>query len=142
MPACDCGDDSRFEPGVGCVLAECPAVDPLPPMELCTQSGGAWTAGLCCNTECGMPCEAACAAPACDCGPNRVFDGLRGCEVAARCVEPGLGEPCDGLDRCADGTICCDSCGGAGCAGEPTCRLPVCDDDPDIDTCGNNLLAP
>jgi hypothetical protein len=48
----------------------------------------------------------------------------------------------DGNVRCADGLICCQTCGGAGCFGEPTCRAPVCDDTGRLDVCGNDRLAP
>jgi hypothetical protein len=141
-PACDCGPGMRFDPSEGCVAAECPAIDPLPPETLCESTGGTWTADICCPTTCGEYCTAECLAPACVCGPREVFDSVRGCEVGQPCVERELGQSCDERTRCADGLICCDSCGGAGCAGAPTCRAPVCDSNPDIDTCGNNLLAP
>jgi hypothetical protein len=61
---------------------------------------------------------------------------------ASRCFERGAGETCAEGARCGGGTICCQTCGGAGCVGPATCRVPVCDDDEDTDLCGNNLLAP
>lgn len=141
-PGCDCGSGHVFVPGIGCELDPgCPEVDPLPADLLCTSTGGTWDA-LCCHSECGIPCALACASPACNCGPMQVFHPERGCEVGQRCMEPLVGEACDGGSRCQDATICCDTCGGAGCAGTPTCRVPVCDDEPAIDTCGNDSRAP
>ncbi len=141
-PGCGCGSSGQFVPGVGCQPdTACPELPPVPEETLCTSTGGAWSVGICCPTVCGVPCAAACAAPACDCGPTEIFDPDRGCEVGQRCVERLLGESCAADSRCEDGTICCDSCGGAGCAGTPTCKVPVCSDDPNIDSCGNNSLA-
>ncbi len=141
-PSCDCGAFRSFDPERGCFDdATCPIPEPVTREALCVATGGAWE-GICCDTVCGVPCAAACLAPACDCGPARVFEEARGCVESARCYEPQHGEICEGEARCAPGTICCQRCGGAGCFGPPTCETPVCDDDPDIDTCGNNLLAP
>lgn len=141
-PACDCGYGRNFVPGEGCQAdAACPAVDPLPMDVLCTATGGTMAA-TCCPSECGQACPRDCAALACTCGPMEIFDSIRGCTLGARCMERLPGERCEGGARCEGGTICCDRCGGAGCAGEPTCIVPVCDPDPDIDTCGNNRLAP
>jgi hypothetical protein len=73
----------------------------------------------------------------------RVFDEARGCVDAARCHERLAGETCEGSARCQDGTICCPHCGGAGCAGPPTCDAPSCGLDPMVyDECGNCLLCP
>lgn len=142
MPVCDCGDGRGFRAGVGCVpVPDCPEVDPLPPDVLCAETRGSWEP-ICCHAECGVRCPLACAEMACDCGPERVFDVLRGCVVGARCLERLPDEPCGGRARCEEGTICCDDCGGAGCAGTPTCRYPLCVDDPAIDACGNDTRAP
>jgi len=140
---CDCGSTGRFVDGVGCETdPACPvAVPPPTPEMLCTSTGGSWEF-LCCPTVCGVPCAAACAADACNCGPTGIFDEDRGCVVGQRCLEPHVGEACSPDARCQDDTICCDDCGGAGCAGNPTCRVPVCSSDPAIDSCGNNSLAP
>jgi len=108
---------------------------------LCTSTGGTFDAS-CCPTVCGVPCALACVASACDCGPKGIFDPDRGCIAGQQCMEPAVGDSCTGDVRCADRTICCDDCGGAGCAGHPTCRVPVCSRDPAVDTCGNNSLAP
>ncbi|AKF10793.1 Tryptophan synthase alpha chain [Sandaracinus amylolyticus] len=142
MPVCDCGDERRFEPGVGCVIAGCPEVDPLPPDVLCAETGGEW-GPFCVHSQCGEQSELACAALACHCpGVTQVFDSLRGCVDGTRCFERNPGERCHERARCGGGTICCDQCGGAGCAGEPTCVAPTCDDDPSVDTCGNRRDAP
>lgn len=141
-PSCDCGAFRSFDPERGCVDdTTCPIPEPIPRQELCTSTGGSWE-NICCDSVCGMACPEACVAPACNCGPGRIFEDARGCIDAARCHEPERGESCEGEARCTEGTICCEHCGGAGCFGPPTCETPVCDDDPDIDTCGNNLLAP
>lgn len=142
QPVCDCGARAEFVEGEGCVAVDdCPEVDPQPPETLCPATGGTWSP-ICCNTECGDYCPLPCAQDACDCGPMRVFDTLRGCVLATRCFERDLNESCGDGARCEPGTICCDQCGGAGCANMPRCIAPICDDDPAIDPCGNNLLAP
>ncbi|MBX3247737.1 MAG: hypothetical protein KF901_11210 [Myxococcales bacterium] len=106
-PVCDCGRGRRFEEGRGCVSIEreCPTSEPVTREELCRGTGGAWE-GICCDTECGRPCPFLCAQPACDCGPWRVFDEVRGCVEATRCFEPRLGERCGGRSRCEPGTFC------------------------------------
>lgn len=143
MPVCDCGYERSFEPGVGCVPDECPVYDPVDPQTLCGSTGGTWTTGICCPTTCGVHCDLECAAPACVCGPFEVFDAIRGCVLATECFVRGDGETCTNIhSRCEDGLICCQDCGGAGCAPERYCRAPLCDADPNIDECGNNLLAP
>ena len=77
------------------------------------------------------------------CGAMEVFDTLRGCVPATECFERGAGETCDFLaTRCDAGLICCQHCSGVGCAPDMTCEAPVCDAEPAIDECGNNLLAP
>lgn len=142
FPVCDCGPFARFEFGEGCVAdPDCPIPEPVTREELCTGTGGAWGA-FCCDSECGVPCGDDCAAMACDCGPGLVFDDVRGCHDGARCHERNAGETCNGVARCAEGTICCQACGGAGCFGDPTCDAPSCDDDPGFDECGNCLLCP
>lgn len=141
-PVCDCGPFGNFVPGVGCVDdGSCPIPEPWPREAICTASGGSWDA-ICCDTVCGVPCDLFCAAQACDCGPGKIFEETRGCVEATRCYEPALHEPCEGEARCGDGAICCTRSGGPMWLGPPTCEAPVCDDDPDIDQCGNNLLAP
>jgi len=141
MPACDCGPFRSFDPERGCFDdATCPVPEPVTDEHLCTVTGGTWS-NICCHTECGRYCDLDCAAPACDCGPGRIFE-VRGCVDRARCHEPLAGETCEGEARCQNGTVCCEQCGGAGCVGPATCKAPVCDADPTIDTCGNNLLAP
>jgi hypothetical protein len=142
-PVCDCGATRTFVPGVGCAPDDCPAVDPLPPEMLCGRTGGAWTDGICCSTTCGVFCELDCAAPGCVCGAFEVFDLVRGCVPATECFVRSEGETCTNeRSRCDDGLICCQTCGGAGCEPERTCRAPVCDGDPATDVCGNNALAP
>jgi len=143
MPVCDCGLDAIFEDGVGCVPSEeCPELVRPTREALCNNSGGTWE-GVCCDSVCGQPCAAACLAPACTCGPMEIFDEARGCIEADECFERQSGEGCgDPRQRCAEGLLCCDRCGGAGCEGTPTCIAPVCSEDPAIDTCGNNRFAP
>jgi len=141
-PACNCGTGRRYDAELGCVAEPmCALVDRLPPDLLCMRSGGTWAA-TCCNSVCGEACNEDCAAMACTCGPLEVFDAVRGCAVGQRCVERTAGETCGDRTRCEGGTLCCQDCGGAGCFGEPTCRPPVCDANPDTDLCGNNRLAP
>ena len=142
MPVCDCGIGRSFERGVGCYADRaCGDIDPLPPERLCTTTGGTWGA-FCCNSECGVDCPRDCASMACNCGPDEIFDDVRGCTIGAACLERGEGEACSGLARCEDPMICCDRCGGIGCAGMPTCRYPVCDPEGRLDTCGNGIDAP
>jgi hypothetical protein len=142
FPICDCGAFRRFEAGVGCVMAtDCPIPEPVTREELCRGTGGSWEP-ICCDTECGVRCDLECLAPACNCGPGRVFEDARGCIDHPRCHERDEGETCLGEARCESGTICCMHCGGAGCFGDPTCDRPVCDADPVIDECGNNTMAP
>lgn len=143
-PVCNCGAGRSFVDGVGCEDdPSCALVDPLPPDLLCANTGGTWTDGICCSTVCGQFCPLACAAPGCVCGAMEIFDGLNGCTPGAECFEREAGQSCDGArTRCADGLICCEHCGGAGCDPTMTCEAPVCDADPNIDECGNNLLAP
>jgi hypothetical protein len=141
-PVCDCGLGRSWQDKVGCVDdPSCPAVDPLPPDQLCVATGGAW-GPTCCDSACGAPCGDDCTSDACTCGPMEIFDAVRGCVTAARCFERVTGETCDGGARCDDGSRCCQACGGAGCEGPSTCIPPVCDDDPATDACGNNTLAP
>ncbi len=143
-PSCDCGPMQIFDAEEGCVFdVGCTMGPPMRDPEVaCTDTGGSWE-GICCHAECGVPCGDACVNPACNCGPGRVFDEQRGCVDSAICYEGRrLDETCEDGARCAFGLICCQSCGGAGCFGPPTCRAPVCDDDPTFDECGNNLLAP
>ncbi len=136
-PVCDCGPGRRFDTSTGCVDdTSCPVVDPLPNDALCASTGGTWDA-ICCNTVCGQPCDLACAEMACDCGPMRSFDPVRGCIDDVRCHERLEGETCTEASRCEAGTICCMHCGGAGCTGDPTCQAPACDNGPDYDACGN-----
>lgn len=141
-PVCDCGLGQRFEPGVGCVDADCPTFPPRPDREtLCLDTGGRWE-NTCCDSVCGELCADACTAPACNCGPLEIFDEAFGCQRATRCYERRAGESCHDGARCADGTICCDRCGGAGCEGAPRCVPPVCDGDESRDECGNDRDAP
>lgn len=144
MPVCDCGVGRSFDPTLGCVDdPSCGEVDPLPPDALCASTGGTWTEGICCPTRCGRFCDAECLAPACVCGELEIFDPVRGCIDAAECRGArSVGETCGEGVRCADGLLCCQRCGGAGCDPVQTCLAPVCDDDPTIDECGNDLLAP
>jgi hypothetical protein len=143
MPVCDCGYTRSFEPGVGCVTASCPDVDPQPPEIVCGSTGGTWTEGICCPTTCGVFCDADCLSPACVCGPFQVFDSIRGCIDATECFERSAGETCtNAATRCEGTLICCQTCTGVGCEPDSSCRAPVCDMNPDIDECGNNRLAP
>lgn len=139
-PVCNCGPTATFVPGMGCMPDECPEIDPLPPEDLCASTGGEW-GGFCCHSVCGERCADACVNPACHCPALQVFDAALGCIDSARCYDRSAGETCEPEARCEAGTICCQNCGGAGCFGSE-CRAPLCDDDPDIDMCGNNLLAP
>jgi hypothetical protein len=139
---CDCGAHRRFDPELGCVDdTSCPIAEPISDEELCEVSGGAWE-NICCHTDCGDFCPEECLAPACNCGPGKVFEAARGCVEASHCFEREEGETCAESARCQGGTICCQTCGGVGCVGPATCRFPLCDDDENIDLCGNNLLAP
>lgn len=140
-PVCDCGPDAIFEEGSGCVPADCAIPPPATREEQCLATGGAW-ASLCCDTICGERCPAGCAADACDCGRGRVFELGRGCVASASCYERQAGETCSDGARCDEGLVCCDRCGGAGCAGQPTCIAPTCDADPHTDTCGNRDDVP
>jgi hypothetical protein len=143
FPVCNCGPGRSFEPGAGCAPDDCPAVDPLPPEMLCGLTGGTWTEGICCPTTCGVFCPANCLAPACVCGALEVFDAVRGCVPATECFVRGVGETCTNeRSRCEDGLICCQRCTGAGCEPDRLCLAPLCDADPDVDACGNNLRAP
>lgn len=142
QPVCNCGYGRSFGPE-GCFDDTCPVVDPLPADMLCSATGGTWTDGICCSTRCGAFCELACAAPGCVCGEFQIFDPVRGCVDAAECYVRSDGETCTNeATRCEDGLLCCQNCGGAGCDPERYCHAPVCDADPNIDECGNNLLAP
>lgn len=142
-PVCNCGSGRSFGPA-GCFDdTACPEVDPQPPEVVCGASGGTWTPGICCNTRCGVQCDLDCVAPACVCGEFEIFDAIRGCVPAAECFERGDGETCTNVSsRCEEGLICCQRCGGVGCEVDSFCHAPVCDADPDIDECGNNLRAP
>lgn len=143
MPVCNCGYERSFETGRGCVPDECPIYDLAEPSVLCGETGGTWTAGICCSTRCGVPCDLDCVAPACVCGAMEIFDAIRGCIPATECFERELGQTCTNVNsRCADGLLCCQRCTGAGCDPDSVCQAPVCDGDPTIDECGNNLLAP
>lgn len=144
FPVCDCGPLRVFDPEAGCVMdVACTMGPPMrDPESACHDTGGTW-GDFCCHSVCGDRCPDPCLSPACDCGIGRVFDEQRGCIDSATCYEDrGEGQTCERGARCGFGMICCQSCGGAGCFGPPTCRAPVCDDDPTIDECGNNLLAP
>ncbi len=140
-PVCDCGPGRAFGPD-GCVAADCGDPPPRTREMLCTGTGGTWDS-ICCDTVCGEYCPAACLASACNCGPGRVFDDERGCIAGIECFERRTGQSCDGVAaRCEDGAICCHHFTGAGEHGPPTCEIPVCDGDPFIDECGNDLRAP
>ncbi|MFK7984711.1 MAG: hypothetical protein AB8I08_01690 [Sandaracinaceae bacterium] len=138
QPACDCGLNQTFEPGVGCIDVDCPDVD-IDREVLCTTTGGSWD-DICCDTVCGEYCADACIAPACACAADEVFHPVRGCERGLACMERNVGQSCTPDARCEAGSLCCDTCGGAGCAGTPMCRLPTCSGD--VDLCGNNPDAP
>lgn len=140
---CDCGPMANFVEGVGCQNDPACTMGPtLTREQLCTTSGGTWEP-ICCDTVCGEPCTLPCVNDACNCGPGSVFVDGRGCRLATECFERTNGQSCVmGQSRCEDRTICCDRCGGAGCAGDPRCVAPTCSDNPDIDECGNNRLAP
>lgn len=144
MPVCDCGNGRSFDVAQGGCFDDpsCPEVDPLPPETLCTSTGGAWMSGICCPTRCGQFCDADCAADACACGALQVFDAVRGCIDAAECHVVSTGAECNEQVRCADGLLCCQHCGGAGCSPTMNCQAPLCDADPTVDVCGNDLLAP
>ncbi len=144
MPVCNCGDGRSFDPARGGCFDDttCPVVDPLPPEQLCGATGGAWTDGICCPSHCGEPCALACTAPACVCGPLQVFDAERGCVDDAACHVASFGGECSDQVRCPDRQLCCQSCTGAGCDPVRHCIAPVCDADPQTDTCGNHLLTP
>jgi len=144
-PVCDCGAGQSFVRGEGC-RPDVACLEPRPTAEsLCRSTGGTWE-NVCCPSRCGVPCSAECLAPACTCGPLQIFDEARGCVDAAECRDQrAAGQSCSlGTDslRCADDLICCQSCGGAGCSGEPTCREPVCDSTGTLDICGNTPLSP
>jgi hypothetical protein len=139
---CDCGPEGAFNERSGCVPITCPLPPPRTREMLCTETGGSWES-ICCDTVCGEFCAAACLAPACNCGPARVFDEERGCLETEACHDRAAGQTCTlEATRCAAGTICCRHLGGPGKLRSPTCEVPMCDDDPDVDECGNNLLAP
>ena len=143
VPVCDCGPRRRFDEAAGCVAEpSCPVGPPArEPEAACLATGGTW-GDFCCHSECGERCLEDCVTPACDCGSGRVFES-DGCVARARCFEGRReGEICDGDARCMPGLICCERCGGAGCFGPARCQRAVCDDDPDTDLCGNDLLAP
>ncbi len=144
MPVCNCGAHRSFDVARGGCFDDdsCPEVDPLPPQTLCESTGGTWSRGICCNTRCGQFCDLDCAADACACGPLQVFDALRGCVDDAECHVHTVGQECDAQVRCQDGLLCCQHCGGAGCSPTMNCQAPLCDSDPFVDVCGNNLLAP
>jgi hypothetical protein len=144
MPVCDCGLGRSFDGARGGCFDDstCPEVDPLPTDALCASTGGTWTSGICCSTHCGELCPLACAADGCVCGPLEVFDPARGCIDSAECHVVSDGHECNAQVRCADGLLCCEHCGGAGCSPVMNCQAPLCDADPNIDVCGNNLIAP
>jgi hypothetical protein len=139
---CDCGDRARWMVGEGCIPTDCPPDIPRTREERCTMTGGSWEP-ICCDSVCGQACPDPCLADACRCGPFEVFDEVRGCVESAECHERDEGETCEaGVSRCATGTICCEHLGGIGTIRPDTCEVPICDDNPDIDECGNNLLVP
>ncbi|MCC6876012.1 MAG: hypothetical protein IT378_17015 [Sandaracinaceae bacterium] len=149
-PVCDCGLGNVFDPNNGCVPGPlCELTAPRTRQALCESSGGTWS-GICCDTECGDYCPLACAQPACDCGPGRVFEAEgtgpevmgRGCVQATRCFERQAGESCGEGAACLNGNLCCANCGGAGCSPYAFCEAPTCDDDPLTDLCGNRLDVP
>lgn len=140
-PSCDCGVSRSFDEATGCFDdPTCPPPIPAPEEVLCRESGGAWET-ICCHTDCGEICPEPCVSPACNCGPGRVFEGVRGCVEAAHCFERGAGQTCAPEARCEANTLCCEHCTGAGCSGPPTCEPPVCGDET-VDVCGNDLMAP
>jgi len=143
IPVCDCGPQRIFDAARGCVAdVSCTMEPPIPNREIqCTGSGGTWE-NICCDTVCGVFCGDDCAAPACNCGPGRVFEEGRGCIESSRCFDAAPGAHCEPRGRCGGGTICCQDCGGAGCSGDATCRAPTCDADPLVDECGNRRDAP
>lgn len=145
QPVCNCGALNVFDPVRGCIPdPTCVGDDPPPDEILCTSTGGRWE-GVCGPSHCGTPSPLACAALACTCGPLEVWDRIRGCVESSECHtnrEVGQGCSTDGSIRCQDRLVCCQSCGGAGCFGDPTCRMPTCDPSGVLDTCGNNRMAP
>lgn len=142
-PSCDCGVGQNFVPGVGCETdPSCPIFEMPIPSELCEGTGGEW-GNFCEDSVCGVRSAAECLAEACHCpGETQIFDEVRGCVDGEVCFRPAIDAPCiPDRSRCPGAAICCENCGGAGCFGAQ-CELPTCDDDPDTDICGNNLLAP
>ncbi len=80
-------------------------------------TAGVWTEGSCCPTSCGEPCLADCAAPACECGPESLWDDALGCRYERACERgPRCDETRGDLD-CAPGEVCCASGG---------CQAPMC----------------
>ena len=145
MPVCDCGASGIFDPIRGCIPDVGCERDLMPTAEvLCANSGGLWEP-VCGHSRCGVPSPLACLAPACTCGPFDIWDEARGCVESSVCRDNReRGQTCttEGNVRCGDRLICCQSCGGAGCFGEPTCRAPTCDGSGTLDVCGNNRMAP
>lgn len=135
QPACSCGPNRSFDPMRGCIEVECPPMPTRTEQELCAETGGTWTPNICCPTHCGTRCEADCAAPACACGPDSIFDAARGCVVASECLVHGVDEVVPFGHRCQRHLATCE-CGPSGC-GETTCREPMCDRlDAGVDLCG------
>lgn len=80
---------------------------------LCQETEGEWVEGGCGDYICGEPPPIYCfvSEPGCNCGPDKVFDPVRGCVYSASCEDPvGLCESTGGR-----WTECGSGCGPATC---------------------------
>lgn len=83
IPGCNCGTDSTFEPGRGCVLdLSCEATDFN--ALLCSRTGGTWHLVLWKLRVWPAPTSVRPWLPGCDCGPGANFNTREGCVADPR----------------------------------------------------------
>ena len=122
VPACDCGDDSIFDPVHGCVT------DPsCTGGELCIETGGEWVEDReCGHAACGIFPPASCESPipSCNCGPGMVYSDELGCVRDGFC-----GQSEQEVCTLSGGTWDEGTCGHYTCGVESGCLaiIPGCD---------------
>lgn len=124
IPGCDCGPDSVYVAGEGCIVD--PECDQEQAAYLCETTGGTWDPRSCGHYECGAAPACDAVIPGCDCGADQSFSAELGCQTDPRCTgeEGREGDVCDpASSHCGDGLACCYPCGIEGCEFECTAAI-------------------
>ncbi len=94
VPGCNCGPDSNFVEGEGCVEAPvCRPPEPMGDEALCINTRGRWDEGTCGHYQCGQPNGCLAIVPGCNCGFGANFVEGEGC-VEALCENASEQDMC------------------------------------------------